>query len=435
MKLTTRVWKGIAVGGAFLLAVTACGGAGEGEAVEADLNTSETTDDAQDDAPAGETIKIGVLSTSEGNLAFGMDEAKAAIEVAMAGRDGDANGGAVGQADVEFVYAGTDGTTSSAQTQVKRLVESDEVDIVLGPASGDEGETVVQYALTAPDVTFVNGAASPVGMTLEGADNFFRFMGDSVMWMGGVGEYAYEELGYENMYLLAEDYSFPYDNAGGFFSEFCDAGGEIVGASWVPVGTTDYATIISQIPDDADAIYVGLGGADAASFLSQAVAGGFEKPLVGGSITIDTTALSGDANIASAAVGMISGGPVPGEGYDNPLWEEFVEDYGDMPSAEFPEPSIFALLYYLATESLLQGIENSGGDLSDNQAALREALAQTDWDSPTGKLTLDDNHQAIVDNFLTEVIESDSGLTTSTVSTTQGIEQGTVEYDRFDTCF
>lgn len=431
MKLTTRLWKGVAAGGALLLAATACSGGGDGDPEGNEAGTSETSGEGS----SGDTIKIGVLSTAEGNLAFGMGEAKAAIEVAMASRGGDVDGGTIGQAEVEFVYAGSDGTTSSAQTQIKRLVENEEVDIVLGPASGDEGETVVQYALTAPDVTFVNGAASPVGITLEGAENFFRFMGDSVMWMGGVGTYAYDELGYEKMYLLAEDYSFPYDNAGGFFSEFCAAGGDIVGSSWVPVGTTDYATIISQIPADADAIYVGLGGADAASFLSQAVAGGVEKPLVGGSITIDTTALSGDANIASAAVGMISGGPVPGEGYDNPKWEEFVADYGEASSAEFEAPSIFALLYYVAAESLFLAIEDSGGDLGDGHEALRASLAATDWESPTGNLTLDDNRQAVVDNFLTEVIETDSGLTTRTVNTSQGVEQGTVEYDRFDSCF
>jgi branched-chain amino acid transport system substrate-binding protein len=271
-------------------------------------------------------------------------------------------------------------------------------------------------------------------MTLEGAENFYRFMGDSVMWMAGVGDYAYLEKGYEKVYLLAEDYSFPYDNAGGFFSEFCSAGGDIVGASWVPVGNTDYATIISQIPADTDAIYVGLGGADAASFLSQAVAGGVDKPLIGGSIAIDITALSGDANIADAAVGMISGGPVPGEGYDNPVWDEFVAAYATQPNA-FPSPSIFSILYYTAFESLLLGIEASDGDLSDDQSALRDALASLEWESPIGPLKLDENRQAIVDNFMNEVVEADDGsLVLETISAASDVRQGTVVYDRFSTC-
>lgn len=419
MKLTKKgLAPWIAAGASVLLLVGCSGGASGGDG----------------GGGGGDTIKIGVLATDTGNLAFGMDEAKAAIGVAMEARGGTTEGGEIAGKQVEFVYAGTDGTTASAQTQVKKLVENDGVDIVFGPTSGDEGETVVQYAKGVPEVTFVNGAASPVGMTLEGVENFYRYMGDSVMWMAGVGDYAYNDLGYKKMYLLAEDYSFPYDNAGGFFSEFCAAGGEINGASWVPVGNTDYATIISQIPADADAIYVGLGGADAASFLSQAVAGGVDKPLVGGSIAIDTTALSGDANIASAAVGMISGGPVPGEGYDNPAWAEFVDAYATQPNA-FPSPSIFAILNYNAVESLLLGIEASDGDLSDDQAALRDALSSLEWDSPTGPLKLDKNRQAIVDNFMNEVVQADDGsLVLETISAASDVSQATTVYDRFNTC-
>jgi len=409
----------LALGGSMLLVVTGCTAAG----------------DSGDGADGGDgVITIGVLSTSEGNLAFGMDEAMAAIGVSMEARGGTADGGEIAGQQVEFVYAGTDGTTASAQTQVRRLVENEDVDIVFGPVSGDEGETVVQYALTVPEVTFVNGSASPVSMTLEGAENFFRFHGDSAMWMGGLGNYAFEEKGYESIYLLAEDYSFPYDNAGGFFAEFCAAGGTITGSSWVPVGTTDYATIISQIPAETDAVYVGLGGADAASFLSQAVTNNVAKPLVGGTIAVDITALSGDANIASAAAGMISGGPVPGEGYDNPVWADFVEAYSTQPNA-FPSPSIFSILYYTAFESLVLGLEAADGDLSDNQSAFRSELASLTWDSPTGPITMDSNRQAVVDNFLTEVIEGEDGsLVLNTIESASGVAQGTTVYDRFDTC-
>ncbi|MDO7880672.1 ABC transporter substrate-binding protein [Salinibacterium soli] len=405
----------VAAGASVLLLATGCtAGGGEG---------------------GGDVIKIGVMATSEGNLAFGMGEAKAAIEAAMAPYGGTADGGEVAGKTLEIIYAGTDGTTASAQTQVKKLVENDGVDIVFGPVSGDEGETVVQYALTVPEVTFVNGSASPVGMTLEGAENFFRFHGDSAMWMGGLGTYAVEEKGYDSVYLLAEDYSFPYDNAGGFFSEFCAAGGSISGASWVPVGTTDYATIISQIPADTDAVYVGLGGADAASFLSQAVTNGVAKPLIGGSIAVDTTALSGDANIASAAIGTITGGPVPGAGYDNPVWAEFVDAYLAAPSAEFPSPSIFSILYYNSFESLLLGLEAVDGDLSDGHAAFREALGSLEWDSPTGPISMDENRQAIVDNFLIEVAEGEDGsLVQQNISEATGVKQGTTVYDRFESC-
>jgi len=417
LKKTKGLVPILALGATVLLAATAC----------------SPTSGGGDSGGGDDTIKIGVMATSEGNLAFGMGEAKAAIGVAMEALGGTIDGGEIGGKKVEIIYAGTDGTSGSAQTQVKKLVENDGVDIVFGPVSGDEGEAVVQYALTVPEVTFVNGSASPVGMTLEGATNFFRFHGDSAMWMGGLGAYAHDEKGYKKIYLIAEDYSFPYDNAGGFFSEFCEAGGDVSGSSWVPVGTTDYATIIAQIPADTDAVYVGLGGADAASFLSQAVTNGVNLPLVGGSIAVDTTALSGDANLASAAIGTITGGPVPGAGYDNPNWQPFVDAYVTQPDA-FPSPSIFSILYYNSFQSLVLGLEAAKGDLSDNHAALRDALGSLKWDSPTGAISMDENRQAIVDNFLIEVADEGGTLVQKNISEATGVKQGTTVYDRFDGC-
>lgn len=425
MKLTKRksLLAATAAGASLLLLATGCSSGGPGG-------------DTGSDTGGDKSITIGVLSADTGTYAFGMDEAKAAVGAAMANFGGDLNGGKIGDVTIKIVYEGTDGTPGSAQTKVKKLVENDGIDIELGPLSGDAGETIAQYAKTVPEVTFVNGAASPVSMTLLGAENFYRFHGDAAMWMGGVGDYAFNELGYKSMYLLADDYSFPYDNAGGFFAEYCAAGGEITGASWVPLGTTDYATVLTKIPNDTDAVYAGLGGADAASFLSQAVTAGSDLPLVGGTIAVDPTALSAKADIAKAAVGMVSGTPFPGEGYDNPEWSKFVDAYVAQPNAKFDAPTIFSMLFYNSAMPILNAIEKTNGDLGNNQEAFRAALSATNWASPTGTITVDKNNQAIVDNFIVEVIKADDdSLQVKTVSEAKGVTQeSTKSYERFSSC-
>ena len=55
----------------------------------------------------------------------------------------------------------------------------------------------------------------------------------------------------------------------GLTVEYCKAGGQITKRFWVPLGTKDFASVISSLPDDVDAIYLGLGGADAVNFLNQ----------------------------------------------------------------------------------------------------------------------------------------------------------------------
>src|SRR5262249_57174406 len=62
---------------------------------------------------------------------------------------------------------------------------------------------------------------------------------------------------------------------------------------WVPLGTKDFASFIPQLlSEDVDAIYLGLGGADAVNFLNQYQQAGGNAHLIGGSLIVDQTLLS-----------------------------------------------------------------------------------------------------------------------------------------------
>ena len=86
---------------------------------------------------------------------------------------------------------------------------------------------------------------------------------DGAQWSAGLGDYIYNEKGYRTIATIGEDYSFVYTQVFGLVLEFCQAGGEITERLWVPLGTKDFGSIIAALPDDVDAIYLGLGGGDA----------------------------------------------------------------------------------------------------------------------------------------------------------------------------
>ena len=99
--------------------------------------------------------------------------------------------------------------------------------------------------------------------------------------------------GYKNVALVAEDYSFPYTQVGGFMYEFCAAGGHVVQKNWVPLGTKDYSSVVSNLPTSGiDAIYVALGGSDAVNFFTQYNQAGGKAKFIGGSITVDQSVLA-----------------------------------------------------------------------------------------------------------------------------------------------
>ena len=194
--------------------------------------------------------------------------------------------------------------------------------VMVGPLSGSEGLAVKDYAKTQPDVTFVNGTSAAQDTTLrDPAPNFFRFSTEGAQWMAGLGEYAYNEKGYRTVAVLAEDYSFPYTQVFGFLEPFCRLGGKapVDARFWVPIGNKDYSSVIAALPDDVDAIYVALGGADAINFLTQYEQAGGELPLVAGSITVDQTVLGSKGKIRDFVIGTPSAGPIS-DTWDDPRW-------------------------------------------------------------------------------------------------------------------
>ena len=250
-----------------------CGGDDDSSSSDSKATTS--------DSGGGGTIKVAYLSDCEGafgafyepdiagaNTAF----IKYAGGKAAGSKPSDGLDGAkVAGTDIEIVGFGcADDTADKAIEETRRLMEQEDADILIGPLSGDEGIAVANYAKEHPDKTFINGTSGAQDTTLKvQAPNFFRFHSDGAQWSAGLGDYAYNELGWKKAAIIGDDYSFPYTSLAGFVAEFCAVGGQITKRIWPPLGEKDYSSFISQIPDDVDGIYYGIGGAGLVSFMKQ----------------------------------------------------------------------------------------------------------------------------------------------------------------------
>jgi len=216
-------------------------------------------------AIAQEKIKVGVTATLEGTYTVLGEDGMRGHQTAL-----NVLGKKIGDKELEFIVASTDATPDSAVRAVRKLIEQDKVQILLSPLSGDEGIAVKNFAKTHPELTFINAASGAQETTyVDPAPNFFRYNMDGAQWQVGLGKYAYDEKKYRKIATVGEDYSFIYTQVFGLVLEFCGAGGQITNRQWVPLGTKDFASVIAALPDDVDAIYLGLGGADAVNFLNQ----------------------------------------------------------------------------------------------------------------------------------------------------------------------
>ncbi|MEM6615208.1 MAG: ABC transporter substrate-binding protein [Pseudomonadota bacterium] len=355
---------------------------------------------------SADTLKVGFMATLEGTYTVLGEDGQRGLEVALKERNNQAGG-----MDIEIVVGATDASPDSAVRAARKLIEQDGVEFIIGPLSGSEGIALRDLAKQYPDVTIINGISGAQETTLyDSADNFFRFNMDGAQWGAGLGNYVFNDKGWEVVAAVAEDYSFGYTNFLGFALEFCQAGGKIVERQWVPLGSKDFASIIAALPDDVDAIYLGLGGGDAVNFLNQYQQAGGDANLIGGTIMVDGTVLSAKGDAKRALIGTPSSGP-QADTWDDPNWQKFVKAYQDAfpPEERFPSPALMATGYYNAANAAFGCVDQVNGDFSDGHAAFRACLAETTLNAPNGTITLDGNRQAIGSNFVTEVVEMPDG--------------------------
>ncbi|MDP2084353.1 MAG: ABC transporter substrate-binding protein [Gemmobacter sp.] len=372
-------------------------------------------------ALAQDTIKIGILVALEGAFAAGGADGVRNVELALKQA-----GGMAGGKKIETVVAPTDTTPDTTIRQARKLIEQDGVDFIIGPLSGSEGIAMRDYAKTIPEKTVINGISGALETTwVDPAPNFFRFNLDGAQWGQGLGSYVVNQKGWKRVVSIAADYSFGYTNFLGFAVDFCRAGGDIVERFWVPLGSSDFAGVIAQMPDDVDAIYLGVGGTDAINFLNQYEQAGAETNLIGGTIMADQTVLTSKGRAKDALVGTPTSGALAD---DNPApeWQAYVKAYQDaFPAAErFPSPSLFGVGYYVATLAALQALNDVGGDLSDGQKKFHAALSALNLQTPLGVVALNENRQATGTVFVNEVTENADGtLSNKMVAKQEGVNQ------------
>jgi branched-chain amino acid transport system substrate-binding protein len=403
----SRRWRRIILAAALVpvlaVFVAACGG-----------------DDDDDDGGGGGVIKVGVLSDCEGTFGSFYEPDIAGAHVPFINRGATAvnpqkpsdgiEGAEIAGKQIEIVgYGCGDETPDKAIQETRRLMEQEDADILIGPLSGDEGIAVANYAKEHPDKTFINGTAGAQDATLKvQAPNFFRYHTEGAQWSAGAGEYAFNELGWKKAATIGDDYSFPYTSVGGFIAEFCAVGGDVVERIWPPLGETDYSSFIAQIPDDIDGLYVGVGGSGLIDFVNQynQQKGQFKEGEIIGNLFVDDPLVLKE--IGDRVLGAITSGETAGDS-NEPAATQYVEEIG----AAYPEiaelaASVFVYNYYTASEALILGLEEVDGDISDLDA-FHEALAGLEFDAAYGPIKLDENRQAISNNYVKRVVPDANG--------------------------
>ena len=355
-------------------------------------------------AYSAEQIRIGVLANNTGVFSEIGKEARRGVELAFA-----EFAEKLPPNRVKILYLKKEERGKDISLRAKALI-ADGAQLLVGPLSSNDAIELKKIVSSHKDITFINGGAALPDLTSSNpALNFFRFNPTSVQWIAGAGRYALHEKAYDQVLVVAEDYSFFRTQVAAFKDEYCNAGGTIVGEYWLPLSDRIQFPIMKQLTKyKANAIFLGLNSVVARTFLEQYRREGGDLPIIASSNTITSSLLSSENEFSDKLIGAISAAPLV-KSNRAASWQSFLTAYTGKYKEAGHTPSLYTASYYINTKAAFLALQKNNWTLSESQGEFRKLLGALMFNGPFGKVYLNDNRQAITNNLVTEVERSDTG--------------------------
>lgn len=357
---------------------------GSAPAEDADASTEEVAaEDEAAEAEESDTIKVGVLHSLSGTMSISEVSVRDATLLAI--EEINAAGGVMGKMLEPIVEDGASDWPTFAE-KARKLIQQDEVAVVFGCWTSASRKAVL------PVFEELNGLLFyPVQYEgLEASPNIFYTGAEPTQQIIPGVEFLVNELGADSIYLLGSDYVFPRTANLIIKAQLEDMGVTMAGEEYVPLGGTEFSTIISKIQEaQPAAIFNTLNGDSNVAFFKQFKDAGFtpeDLPVMSVSVAEEEVRGIGAENIA---------GHYTAWNYyqttDTPENEAFVaaykEAYGeDRVTADPIEAGYFGV--YLWKEM----VEAAGSTEVD---AVREAAAtgEIEFQAPEGLVKVDPENQ------------------------------------------
>jgi branched-chain amino acid transport system substrate-binding protein len=339
---------------------------------------------ARGDVPLRVGLLLGLtgpLSRTSGEIAYGFALALDQVDRQAAGRP------------IYVVVEDTGGKAGRAVERFVKLVQSDRVDVVVGPTSSPEA-LALRDAAHDIGVPLIVPNAGVTALTGEKCSPFvLRVSYSHEQIAAPLGTWMAQSGRARSAYLLGADNTSGRDHVVAFRKGFAASGGDIGGEEFVPPGALDLAPYLAKLKlMRADAIFASFFGDAAQRFLDGVGALGLRNlRICGPGWLVSTLDLP---RIGGRAVGIIGATPYLAD-LDIASNRDFVSAFTQRHTRP---PSEFAAQGYDAARLLLAGIEALEGNLA-NRRATAMVLARTGFVGARGALAIDPRTNNIVQDI------------------------------------
>jgi branched-chain amino acid transport system substrate-binding protein len=304
--------------------------------------------------------------------------------------------------------------------KIRKLVESDHVDLVCGPQASNVAIAVLNYCKETKTIILVWAGTDSI--TWERVPILYRTGLTSWQLCTPMAEWEYENLAKE-VVLIGADFAAGHDVVEQYKRTFVPKGGKVLKEIFPPLGAGDYSPYLTDILSlSPPAIYAFFTGTDAVRFVQQFAQLGLGKkikltgfaPLADGS----TIPAEGDA-----ALGILTP-EIYVDTLDTPENRAFVAEYMGKYGTY---PDTFSAYGVDTARVIDMALTAVGGDTSDKQKLL-DAIGKVSFNSPRGPFKFDPvTHNPIQNVYISEVQRVDGRLTQVVKATVEAVRDPSVK--------
>src|SRR5579859_5900034 len=347
-------------------------------------------------AAAGDSIKIGFVSTFSGPTAVIGNDMRNSFELAL-----DHLGRKMAGKPVEVIYEDDQQKPDVGKQKTEKLVQSDKVDFIVGYIWSN---VLLASLKTAVDSqTFLISAnAGPSQLAGELCSPYvFSTSWQNDQTPAAMGLYM-NQKGVKSVFLIGPNYAAGKDMLAGVKSTFK---GEVVGEEYTVWPTQlDFSAELTKARNSrAESIFVFFPGAAGVQFLNQYVQAGIKQqiPLYTDG-TVDELSLPAQKENALGVLGV------------QECVNELPNDQNRRFVADYPKkhpglrPSFYAAQAYDAVQLINSAVVAVKGDLSQKDA-MKAEIEKANFKSVRGSFRYGNNHVPIQNFYLIDVVKDPDG--------------------------
>jgi branched-chain amino acid transport system substrate-binding protein len=353
--------------------------------------------------------KLGTIQPLSGAGAAGGKTALVGVEMAV---DRINKSGGINGRPVELVVADDESKPDVARRKAQKLADDDKIDIQVGGFLSNICLACMPVWEEAKIVNMISVCLDTTLTTSKCNRYSFRPFDYAPAQAVAFAPYLISKMG-KKWHIAYSDYAWGQSTREAYADQIKKAGGEVVGATGIPLGTADMAPFLSKINGSFDGLFGVFVGADGVAVGNQAFDLGLTRKYkwAGDGAIAESINLPALGNKIEGFVGINRYLPVLEGPLDTAAHKKFLEEARVRlrkidPTG--PLPDRYVQSNYEAVNAVKLGMQKSGFRGREDTMKLVEALEGLEMkegdDFPQGdKVLRKEDHQAFVREFIFEI--------------------------------